>query len=82
MIIKIRDTKAHTEYYASSRSSCKGVDKHLWDMVEITGQTVTMGSNVGNIILRSPAPPLPPSTNQDTDHGQQPPRPLSHGRVA
>ena len=48
MTIKIYDTKTHTSYLAHHRSDCIGIDVHIWDMIEITGQTVTMGLTVGN----------------------------------
>jgi hypothetical protein len=36
-------TGERPSYVARQRSDCRGADVHAWDMVEITGRTVTMG---------------------------------------
>lgn len=47
MTVRIHDLNSSRIYLASSREDCEGADAHVWDMVQITGDVVTMGKVIG-----------------------------------
>lgn len=47
MAVRIHDTETEKTYIAKKPEDCRGADRHVFEMVERLGETITMGKVIG-----------------------------------